>query len=262
MDILLTNDDGYSSIGFYPLLEKLSKKFTVSVIAPSTQKSWVGKSITAHANFEIENIKVGEFNINTIEGTPADCIQVGLYHLLKNPPKLVVSGINIGENIGHGRILSSGTIGAAMEAAIDGVRSIASSLCIPHDIQKHINFFDKKNYYVFEDAAKITFKLTEILINAKLDKHIDVISINIPYGATIDSPLEITRPFKEPYGQLFFRKEGLLVKANPIIDIKNPKEGTDLKAISEGKISVTPINLDLVSQDSADLLRETIKKSW
>jgi 5'/3'-nucleotidase SurE len=52
MDILLTNDDGYSSIGFYPLLEKLSKKFKVSAIAPNAQKSWVGKSITAHAKLE------------------------------------------------------------------------------------------------------------------------------------------------------------------------------------------------------------------
>jgi 5'-nucleotidase len=262
MDILLTNDDGYSSIGFYPLLEKLSKKFKVSAIAPNAQKSWVGKSITAHAKFELGSAKAGKFIINTIEGTPADCVQIGLYHLLKNPPKLVISGINIGENIGHGRILSSGTIGAAMEAAIDGVRSIASSLCIPHDVQKHINFFDKKNYYIFEDAAKITFKLAEMLINAKLDKQIDVISINIPYGATIDSPIEITRPFKEPYGQLFFKQENLLVHANPTIDIKNLKIGTDLKAISEGKISVTPINLDLVSQDSADFLKETIKKNW
>lgn len=262
MDILLTNDDGYSCVGFYPLLKELSKEFKVSAIAPTIQKSWVGKSISAHTNFELKKIKIDDFDINTINGTPADCVQVGLYHLLKKPPKLVISGINIGENIGHGRILSSGTVGAALEAAIDGVRAISSSLYIPPAIQKRTDFYDKKNYFIFENAAKITHKLAKILIDVNLDKNIDVISINIPYEATVDSPFEITRPFKEPYGQLFFKQKKILVHANPILEFKDLKEGTDLKALSEGKISITPINLDLVSKDSARDLKETIKNNW
>ncbi len=144
-EILLTNDDGYNSVGFYPLLKELSADYSVFAIAPSVQKSWVGKSITAHVAIVQKEVAIEGRKVITIAGTPADCVQVGVYHFLKTKPKLVVSGINVGENVGHGRILSSGTVGAAMEAAIDGIQSISTSLAIPFDEKEDINFFDKKN---------------------------------------------------------------------------------------------------------------------
>ncbi|MEA2003700.1 MAG: 5'/3'-nucleotidase SurE, partial [archaeon] len=110
-EILLTNDDGHSSVGFFPLLRELSKEFTVTAVAPSSQRSWAGKSISFHNEIELEKIKVGDYDGYSCSGTPADCVQIGLYNVLERKPGLVVSGINLGNNAGHGRILSSGTVG-------------------------------------------------------------------------------------------------------------------------------------------------------
>lgn len=262
MDILLTNDDGYNSVGFYPLLKKLTADFSVFPITPATQKSWVGKSITAHQELELKERSLGEFRVSTLDGTPADCVQVGLYHLLEQKPKLVVSGINIGNNLGHARILSSGTIGAAMEAAIDGVRAISTSLFIPPELVQKTDFFDPKNHHIFENAASITVKIIKAFLQTKVDPNIDLLSINIPFNATVDTEFKITRPVKEPYGQLF-RKEGSgFIHNGSFLKLDNQPEGTDFRALYEGKISITPINLELVSKDSMELLNQQLQENW
>ncbi len=263
LDILLTNDDGYNSAGFFPLINELSKYFSVFSITPNEEKSWVGKAITIKKELTLTKIKKENYEIFVLDGTPNDCVQVGFYNLLKTKPKLVLSGINQGSNIGSARILSSGTVGAAMEASIEGVFAIASSLRIPSEIKKTINLFDKKNYVIFENAAKITTKLTKIIIDKKFDKSVDLFSINIPFEATLDSEIAITKPFKDPYGQLFHLNEnGLIFHKTPRLEFKNLEEGTDLKALSEGKISVTPISLDLVLKDSLKKIEKIIIKDW
>jgi 5'-nucleotidase len=262
-DILLTNDDGYNSAGFLPLLKELSKHFSVFSITPDTEKSWIGKAITTKKELKLTKIKKENYEIFLLDGTPADCVQVGFYNILKTKPKLVLSGINQGSNVGNARILSSGTIGAAMEASIEGVYAIASSLRIPLEIKKTLNLFDENNYIYFENAAKITAKLTKILIDKKFDNGIDLFSINIPFDATLDSGIAVTKPFKDPYGQLFYLKEnGSIFHKTPRLEFKNLKEGTDLKALSEGKISVTPISLDLILKDTLKKVEQIIKNSW
>jgi 5'-nucleotidase len=140
-----------------------------------------------------------------LNGTPADCVQIGLYDVVDTRPKMVISGINIGLNIGQARTLSSGTIGAAIEGSIDGVRSIASSLSIPLALRnKNIDFYNSKSYPLFENAARITTKVTTIIMNRAFDS-VDLFSLNIPFHATVDTPLEITTLFKTRYGRLFHK---------------------------------------------------------
>ena len=262
-DILLTNDDGYNSAGFFPLLKELSKHFSVFSITPDSEKSWIGKAITTKKEIKIKKIKKENHEIFLLDGTPSDCVQIGFYNILKKKPKLVCSGINLGSNVGSARILSSGTIGAAMESSIEGVFSIASSLRIPMEIKKTLNLFDEKNYVYFENAAKITARLTKILIDKKFDKSVDLFSINIPFDATLESDIAITKPFKDAYGQLFHLKEnGFLYHKTPRLEFINLKKGTDLKALSEGKISITPISLDLVSKNTLDKIEQMIINSW
>src|SRR6185369_14008527 len=98
--ILLTNDDGYRSIGFTPLLKELSKNFSVTAVAPSDEQSWIGKSISARRKLLLKQETLEGSTIHTINGSPADCVQIGVYDVLDTKPDLVVSGINIGENIG------------------------------------------------------------------------------------------------------------------------------------------------------------------
>ncbi len=260
-DILLTNDDGYRSVGFLPLLEELSRQFSVVAVAPSEEKSWIGKSISAWKELSIQKVKLGDFDIYSLNGTPADCVQIGLYDVLDHKPKLVISGINTGDNVGHARILSSGTVGAAMEASIDGVRSIASSLCLPSDIKSTTDFLDSKNLHMFENAAKITSKLASVLLDKAFGAGVDLVSLNIPFNATIHAPLAVTVPFREPYGKLFHKKGDKFIHANPGLKFENLKEGTDIKALSEGKLSITPLSLELVSKDSLKQFGRLIKES-
>ena len=260
--VLVTNDDGYKSIGFYPLLEELSESFDVIAVAPESEKSWIGKSISARTKLKIEEKNINGFKINTINGTPADCVQIGLYEILKKKPKMVISGINLGENAGHARILSSGTVGAAMEASIDGIKSICTSMYIPETIKRKTDFFNPKNYSLFKDSAKISAKLAGILSEIDLGKDIDIVSLNIPYGATIDSEFEVTIPFKEPYGRLFQRHGKEMIHRHPVLSFKEAKKGTDIHALWEGKISITPINLDLSNRHSIKFLSNIIKKEW
>ncbi|MDP2666632.1 MAG: 5'/3'-nucleotidase SurE [Candidatus Diapherotrites archaeon] len=266
--ILLTNDDGYQSVGFYPLLKELEKSFSVTSVAPESERSWIGKSITAKKELKVKKINLNGIPIYVCSGTPADCSQLGIYEFSKKRPDLVVSGINIGANVGHGRILSSGTIGAAMEAAIDEVKALASSLQLPDDIRKSADFFHPKNYSMFENAAKITAKIAKIVVQYPFEKGVDILSINIPFEATVENKIQITRPHREPYHRLFAKKnEGYSKKsigdssARGKIDFTY-KIGTDSYALSKNKISITPISLNLSREESFKKLNQLLKKNW
>jgi len=224
VDILLTNDDGYQSIGFISLLKELSKEFSVLAITSPDGKSWTGKAITAKREMDLKKVKIDGFDILVLNGTPADCVQVGIYNILKKLPRMVVSGINDGPNIGRGRILSSGTVGAAMEASIIGIKAIASSFCLFSDVYrkpvKKINFIDSKNCPILKNAAEITFKLVKTLIKKDFSKDVDLFSINIPFNATINSDFEITKLFKDTDWKLFHKKNNKFIHHTPFLKIK------------------------------------------
>jgi len=261
-DILLTNDDGYKSIGFHPLQRELLKEHMVTSVVPSSERSWIGKSLTLGRKLKPVQVTHEGLDLFAIDATPADCVQIGIHGICKIKPKILVSGINIGLNTGHARILSSGTIGAAMEAAIAGVKSIAASLYMRPAFKKKIGLFDPKNYGVYDNAAKITAKLVRLLVDYKFDEKTDLVSINIPYEATVDTPFVITRPIKTTYGQVF-EKEGdsFALKQKPI-ELDDCINGTDLCAIKDGKISITPINLDLYHPESLTRLNEYLEGKW
>jgi len=260
--LLLTNDDGYQSIGFYPLLRELSIDYNVIAVVPDGQRSWMGKSISKDKKLTIKEVVLGEFKVLACSGTPADCTQIGLYDFFETKPDLVLSGINIGTNVGHGYILSSGTVGAAIEAAIDGVKAVSVSFYIPPSIRPGINFFDPNNYHVYENAAKITRKVSKIMLENEFDKEVDLISVNIPYEGTENSQFEVTKPFREGYGKLFVKKDEVYIHQHLNQEMHNRFDGTDMKAVSEGKVSITPINLDLVSKNSMESVKEIFNKNW
>ncbi|MFE3190651.1 5'/3'-nucleotidase SurE [Nocardia sp. NPDC059240] len=262
-DILLTNDDGYSSIGFYPVLHELSRHHTVCAVAPETQQSLVGKSITAHNHLSVEERLLEDLPILTVSGTPADCVQLGLYHLLERKPAMVVSGINLGVNLGHGYILSSGTIGAAMEAAIDGVRAVAVSMHIPPDPEPRIDLFDRNNFPLYETAAAITAKLVDILLNTELCNGFDLLSVNIPFDATLGTEFEVTTPYRASYGRLFDRADGTFRISLPPARFESTVPGTDAHAVAAGRISITPLSLELlVPQDTLRTLDRQLRNHW
>ncbi len=261
-DILVTNDDGYKSAGFVPLVKELSKHYSVTAVVPDRGRSWIGKAITTKKELKLKKTTYEGVDMFLCDGTPADCVQIGLYDVVDTRPKIVISGINIGLNIGQARTLSSGTIGAAIEGSIDGVRSLAASLSIPLKMRDTItDFYSPKSYSLFENAAKITNKVTSIIMQ-KAFKGVDVFSLNIPFEATVDTPLEITTLYKTRYGRLFHRKANKFLHQTPLVEFKNMDEHSDLKALHENKISLTPMNISFSAQELLNNVEPVFIKEW
>jgi 5'-nucleotidase len=125
--ILLTNDDSHDSPLFHLVIEELQAFGELHIAVPATEQSWKGKSMTRYGPLYAERIAIHDVPAWSITGTPADCVNLALYNLLEEPPDLVVSGINIGKNVGLGFVYASGTIGACLEANIAGLPALALS---------------------------------------------------------------------------------------------------------------------------------------
>lgn len=261
-DILVTNDDGYKSAGFVPLIKELSKKYSVTAIAPDRGRSWIGKAITTKKKLRLKKITYEGVDMFLLDGTPADCIQIGLYDVVEKRPKIVISGINIGLNIGRARTLSSGTIGAAIEGSIDGIRAIASSLSIPLFMKENkTDFYHPKNFSLFENAAQITTKVSSIVIDKAFDG-VDLFSLNIPFDATVNTPLQITTLFNTRYGRLFHRNGNTFLHQTPPIEFKDMDDHTDLRALHDKKISLTPMSISFASSHLLSRVEHIVKQHW
>ncbi len=146
--ILLTNDDGVSSVGLWAAYEALAPIADITVVAPATQQSAVGRSISIFEPLRATKILLNDVPAWSVAGKPTDAVIIGLYALKLNPD-LVVSGINIGENLSFESIMTSGTVGAALEASNQGTKSIAFSLQVEDQGDK----FDDPRYHGQNFAA-------------------------------------------------------------------------------------------------------------
>ena len=125
--ILLTNDDSHDSPLFHFAIEALRKLGELHIAVPATEQSWKGKSMTRYGPLYAEKIAIHDYPAWSVTGTPADCVNLALYNLLDERPDIVVSGINIGKNVGLGFVFASGTVGACLEANIAGLPALALS---------------------------------------------------------------------------------------------------------------------------------------
>jgi len=133
MRILLTNDDGIHAPGLFALYEVLKSAHEVHIVAPKSEMSAVGHAITLTSPTMVQDVsKNGAFFGHAVKGTPADCVKIAVQELLDRPPDIVLSGINVGANVGV-NILYSGTVSAATEGAFLGIRSAAISLATLRD---------------------------------------------------------------------------------------------------------------------------------
>jgi 5'-nucleotidase len=250
--ILITNDDGLYSAGLKASYEALKDLGEVYVVAPAVQKSGVGRSISI-----MEPIRVSEVNVNgmkayAVDGTPTDAVILGIHKIIGHTPDIVVSGINLGENISTESVTTSGTVGAALEAATQGSAAIAISLEVP-DVDKFEFVFKP---FDFSFAMKILRMLAEIVIEKGMPEGVDVLNVNIP--SKPNGEIEITRLARrlyrtrieerlDPRGRKYYWIDGT--------EIEDAEEGTDLHAIRNGKVSITPLSLDSTAKIDFKMLR-------
>lgn len=251
MNILLTNDDGIHAPGLCSLYEALSEKYQVWVVAPDSERSAVGHAITLSDPLRVRRISSISNRVNkslawAVSGTPADCVKIGVSELIKAPIDLVISGINLGPNVGI-NVLYSGTVSAATEGAILGIRSIAVSI----DSYKRIDFCF---------AAYFILHLASVLDKIHLNGNV-ALNVNIPaFSPNSIKGVKITRQDPSACKEFFEKRvdpRGNIYywQASQKCLLKKDEE-LDTVALRKGYISITPIHYDLTSKTGIEFLRE------
>lgn len=243
MKILVTNDDGIYAPGINILVEALARLGEIAVVAPDRERSAVSHALTLHHPLRAECVAPGRF---AVDGTPTDCVNLGIHSLLDFHPDLVISGINRGANLGDD-VTYSGTVAAAMEATLMGIPAFAISL----DCRQQ-----QGDYLA---AACFAATLAGKVVTNGLPKD-TFLNVNVP-----DCPTELLqKPLITVQGKR--RYEGTIVdKVDPrgrsyywigtadldFLDI----DGSDYAAISRNHISVTPLHLDMTNHRSIATLK-------
>jgi 5'-nucleotidase len=242
--ILVTNDDSIRSKGIIVLAKVLQEIGDVFVVAPDSEKSAVAHSLTLHRPLRVEKIKK---NFYAVDGTPADCIHLGVNTILPKRPQLIVSGINKGGNLGDD-IIYSGTVSAAFEGTLLGIPSFAISLV-------------SRSHFKFDVAAQFALKVARYIIRRGLPKD-TFLNINVP---NLDEK-EIKSYKITQQGRWIHDGNGVIEKMDPrgrkyywigggkLIFDKG--RNTDMEAVSKSHISITPLNLDLTNYSSIQKLKK------
>lgn len=244
MKILVTNDDGIHAPGITILAEALADCGDVAVVAPDRERSAVGHALTLHHPLRAERLGPNRY---AVDGTPTDCVNLGIHSLLEFTPDLVVSGINRGANLGDD-VTYSGTVAAALEATLMGIPAIAVSLATT----------GAGEYY--KGAADFVVKLLGLVRGNGLPRD-TFLNVNVPDlpGDQLREPL-VTSQGKRRYEGTIVDKVDPRGRCYYWIGTSDQKfldiAGSDFAAVSRGHISVTPLHLDLTNYQSFATLKE------
>lgn len=252
MRILVTNDDGIRAPGIRVLTDVAKQFGEVKVVAPDRERSACGHAMTMRdpvrfASFEWDGCEAYE-----VSGVPTDCVNVGMEFGFPDGCDLVLSGINNGPNLGFD-VTYSGTVAAAMEAAINGVPSIALSMgAFVSNAPIH---YDTAQAWLEENLGKLLAVPAKPLtfLNVNIPNVSDLIEIRgmrvVPMGQRVYiNRLEYR---EDPWGRPYYWQGGVTV-------MTSDQPGTDVQAVSEGFVSVTPVSLDWTDYAHIDALQKAI----
>jgi 5'-nucleotidase len=259
--ILLTNDDGFDAIGLKALIKALSPIAKLTIVAPAKNKSACGHSLTLDRPLRMVSVDDDYYKVD--DGTPTDCVFISLNNLFKEgyKPDLVISGINIGANMGED-ITYSGTAAAAMEATLQGIPAIAiSQVC--NDKCEDIN-----NEWDFALAKKTIVAITKKIFKKEFPlTNRRFLNINIPPIKVDDCKgFKITKAGYRVYGNDTHRhlnprgEEFYWIGLHPLIWERSENLDCDFEAIKGNFISISPIMLDMTSYDDITNLNDWIKE--
>ncbi len=244
--ILVSNDDGILAPGLQVLAQSLKRLGKVTVVAPSQERSTTGHSLTLHKPIRIEPTHSGFYSIN---GTPADCVYIGIKKLLRSKPDLVVSGINRGPNLGSDTHYS-GTVAVAREATFLKVPAIAISL-VHEGLDNDIDF---------GPAAEYAYQIAKEVLKRGLPEQI-LLNVNVPELPLRDiKGIRVVRTGfryysdriveqKDPRGRNYYWLGGKYLGYDP-------KGETDCRAIDERCVSVTPLHIDATHHETIQRLKK------
>lgn len=265
--ILFTNDDGIDSPGLWAAVNALAGMGDRLVVAPRVQQSGTGRSLSASGMatpgrmYPVDTPNGESWVAYSVDGTPARSVQHGVFEVADRRPSLVVSGINYGDNTGNG-VTISGTVGAALEGASIGIPSLAISQQTPQDL--HLTYSTAVD---FGAAAHFTRLFGRWLLETNpLPGDLDLLKVDVPVGATEESPWRITRlsrnrtywpvmPERESYDEN--GDIGYKLGVKPL----ETEPDSDIYTIWQDKVvSVTPMSLDMTARTDFDQLRQSINE--
>lgn len=258
--ILVTNDDGVNSRGILALKEELDQIALVEVYAPDRNWSAASRTMTFHKPLRVDRVRLLNGSVGYMtSGTPSDCVSLAILGLMKEKPALVVSGINSGLNMGED-VTYSGTVAAAMQGARTGIPAIAISMDTEAE-DLEIPDYSK--------AAQFTARLAAMLLEDNPLPSGVLLNINVPrihHGKPAE--VRITRlgglvyknylvQGKDPRGRSYY-----WITGEPRTQVPKEEEGTDIWAITNGYISITPIHLDMTYHPLLDKIRKWEERTW
>ena len=237
--ILLTNDDGVDAPGIIAMHRALEKIARVIRVAPDRDQSGSGHALTLNNPLRIK--QVGE-SAHAVDGTPTDCVNLGIFHLLDERPDLVVSGINPSPNMGDD-ITYSGTVSAAMEGTLLGVPSFA------------ISCDGEPGRVRFDQAARVGVEIAGRILAHGLPGDM-LLNVNVPRDESLG--MRVTRQGRRVYN------EGIIERVDPmgrqyywiggVAPEWHDAPGTDYEAVKGGHVSLTPLRIDLTQEEVLDEL--------
>jgi 5'-nucleotidase len=251
--VLVTNDDGIYARGLEALVRALEKEYRVLVVAPEAEQSAVGHALTLTQPLRVKKIKKnGDFFGYGVNGTPADCVKIALNELLIPPPRMLVSGINLGANVGI-NVIYSGTVSAATEGAMMGLSSLAISL-------------DSDQSPDFRAAAEVARRIVNYLEHNPLPAGVSL-NCNVP-----DLPLmelrgirlvrQGTYRFLEKFDKRVDPRENVYYWQAGSVPSPDEAPDTDHALLAGGYVTLTPIEYDLTHYPSLELLRGLEGSGW
>jgi len=250
--ILLTNDDGIHSPGLWAAAETLSDLGYVTVAAPRDQSSGTGRSLPMSSDgvirSEVLRVCGKEWTVYAVGGTPAQAVLHGILEIMPQKPDLVVSGINYGENVATG-ITISGTVGAAMEAASQGIPALAASL--ETDRAHHLSYSTEVD---FSAAAYFTAYFARMLLEKQFPPEVELLKVDVPSDATRQTPWQVTRLSRQRYFIPVRPKRKSWEERGPVdyqeaAILDNEVEDSDVYVLRvKRQVSLTPLSLDFTAR--------------
>jgi 5'-nucleotidase len=241
--ILVTNDDGVHAEGIRALAAAVAPFGDVTVVAPIQESSAIGHALTLRRPLRIDQISPGVY---AVDGTPTDCVNIGMTHILRAKPDLIVSGINSGWNLGDD-VTYSGTVSGALEGALLAIPSIA------------VSTERRRNVCDYEPAAAAAALAVEAVLARGLPKF-TLLNINVPSGGnrgfrvTVQAKrnhLTVVSERTDPrQKQYYWIEEGE--------NEWQPHDQSDYQAVRDGYISITPLQPDMTAHDALTYVAELI----
>jgi len=243
--VMVTNDDSVQSNGLIELARAISRYAEVIVVAPEQPQSATALSLTFHKPLRVGRVQRGEFDCYAVSGSPGDCVMIGVNKILPRRPDLVASGINIGDNNSFQDILASGTVAAALEAAITGIPAMAFSMEVAEEAIFALEY-DQPN---FSRAAGVAGEIVRDVLEHGMPPDTELLNVNFPSGMDQSTEISLTQVArrkytdkvivrKDPRGRPYYWLFGERLASFP--------QNTDADAVLSAKrISITPLVLNM-----------------